>query len=93
MAVIQLNANENYEAGQFAVGSLTHFTLGHTGLADSDMEEVYKVLSTKGTPVIIGAIDSDTVRVAVENANGWTAAELVAALGDGTNWTVVDFAY
>ena len=88
-----LKVNDVYTAGQFAVGSLSHFTLGHTGMAASDMEEIYKVLSTKGTPVIIGAIDSDTVRVAVENANGWTAAELVLALGTGSDWTAVDFAY
>lgn len=83
--------NDVYAAGQFALASVTHFTLGHVGMVDADMELVYKTLATKATPIMIGAIDSDEVRVAIENTGAWTAADLATALGAG--WTAVDFDY
>ena len=83
--------NDVYAAGQFMVGSLAHFTVTHSGMASSDLELIYKTVATKGTPVIIGAIDGDDVRVAVENSSGWTTADLTTALGAG--FSAADFAY
>lgn len=83
--------NDVYAGGQFVTASVTHFTVSKVGLAASDLEAVYKTVASKATPILIGDIDSDAVRVAVENNGSWTAADLEAALGAG--YTVADFAY
>jgi len=83
--------HESYDAGQFLTGSLTHFTVGLTGMAASDMKHLVETAGTRATVVILGAIDSDAVRIAVENNGAWTDTTLDAALGGA--WTVADFAY
>jgi|TARA_R110000772_G_scaffold3706_11_gene13263 hypothetical protein len=83
--------NDVTAKGQFVTGSVVHFTLGHTGMVDTDIEAVYKAISAKSTPIMIGTIDTDTVRVAVENDGSWAADDIATAMGAG--WTCVDFAY
>lgn len=83
--------NDVYADGQFVTASLTHFTLGLTGMVAADLAHVYKTVSAHATVVMIGAIDTAEVRVAVENNGAWTATALATALA-GT-WTAVDFAY
>lgn len=83
--------NDVTAKGQFVTGSVVHFTLGHTGMVDADIAAVYKTIAQKSTPILIGTIDTDTVRVAVENDGSWLAADIATAMGAG--WTCVDFAY
>ena len=83
--------HESYDAGQFLTGSLTHFTVGLTGMAASDMKHLVETAGTRATVVVPGDIAADAVRIAVENNGAWTDATLDAALGGA--WTVADFAY
>ena len=74
--------NDVTAKGQFVTGSVVHFTLGHTGMVDTDIEAVYKAISAKSTPIMIGTIDTD---------GSWAADDIATAMGAG--WTCVDFAY
>ena len=81
--------NDVYAAGQFVTASVTHFT--KTGMAEADLETIYKTVASKATPILVGAIDGNDVRVAVENNGSWTAADMDTALGG--DFSVADFAY
>lgn len=83
--------HEAFVAGQFLTANLNHFTLVKTGLAAADLKKVVETVGTRATVVLLGTIDGDDVRVAVENNGAWTAATLDAAMGAG--WTVTDFVY
>ena len=63
----------------------------YTAARNAKLKELVETTSGRATVVIVGSIDDDTGRVAVENNGAWTAATLEAALG-GT-WTVTDFTY
>ena len=77
---------------QMLAGSLTHFAITfqngsnaavNISASDEVKGEVYKVLSLKGTPVILGTLGNtgSTLRVAFENGGAhWTASDLDAAL-------------
>ena len=76
---------------QMVVGSLTHFALTfqnasnsavNAGGSDLVKETLMRLFGTKGTPVIIGTFENtgSTLRVAFENATGWTATSLQAAI-------------
>jgi uncharacterized protein len=83
--------HESYDAGQFLTGNLNHFTVTKTGMASADMKAIVETTGTKATVVLLGAIDGNDVRIAVENNGAWDAAGLDAALG--ADFTVADFAY
>jgi hypothetical protein len=83
--------NDVYAAGQFVTASVTHFTITKTGMAEADLETIYKTVASKATPILVGAIDGNDVRVAVENNGSWTAADMDTALGG--DFSVADFAY
>ena len=87
--------HETYAAGQFLTGNLNHFTVTKTGMASSDLKAIIEGAGTRATVVLVGAIDGNDVRIAVEN-NGVTAAELqtaVRAASGDADVTVADFAY
>ena len=83
--------HEEFNPGQFLTGNLNHFTLTKTGLAAADLKTVVETVGTRATVVLLGEIDGDDVRVAVENNGAWTAATLDTAMGAG--WTVTEFVY
>jgi hypothetical protein len=83
--------HETYSAGQFLTGNLNHFTVTKTGMAASDMKAVIEGAGTRATVVLVGAIDGNDVRIAVENNGAWDAAGLDAALG--ADFSVADFDY
>ena len=98
---------------QMLAGSLTHFAITFQNASNSAVDisssaiakgEIYKVLSLKGTPVIIGTLENtgSTLRVALENGGAhWTASALdtaLKALGtvdsiDLSGTDAVDFTY
>ena len=85
-----------YSSGQFLTGNLQHFTLTHVGLAATDMQHIVDTVQLRATVVVIGAIATNDIRIAVENNGAWTAATLDAALeptDSSTDWTVADFDY
>ena len=82
--------HESYDAGQFLTGNLNHFTVTKTGMAASDMKAIVETTGTRATVVLLGAIDGNDVRIAVENS-AWDALGLDAALG--ADFSVADFAY
>ena len=59
--------HESYDAGQFLTGNLNHFTVTKTGMAASDMKAIVETTGTRATVVLLGAIDGNDVRIAVEN--------------------------
>ena len=77
---------------QMLAGSLSHFAItfqnasnAAVNISGSDIVkgEVYKVLASKGTPVIVGTLENtgSTLRVALENGGAhWTASDLDTAL-------------
>ena len=77
---------------QMLAGSLKHFAITFQNASNSAVNisgsdivkgEIYKVLSLKGTPVIIGTLENtgSTLRVALENGGAhWTASALDTAL-------------
>ena len=93
-----VKANETFSAGQFLSGSLSHFTLTHTGLAATDMKHIVETIGARATVVILGAIDTNDIRVAVENNGAWNSAAVAddpasLSLTLGAGWAVADFAY
>ena len=83
--------HESYDAGQFLTGNLNHYTVTKTGMASGDMKAIVETTGTKATVVLLGAIDGNDVRIAVENNGAWDAAGLDAALG--ADFSVADFTY
>ena len=63
--------HESYDAGQFLTGNLNHFTVTKTGMAASDMKAIIEGAGTRATVVLVGAIDGNDVRIAVENNGAW----------------------
>ena len=55
------------------------------------MKAIIEGTGTRATVVLVGAIDGNDVRIAVENNGAWDAAGLDAALG--ADFSVADFAY
>ena len=62
--------HETYAAGQFT-GNLNHFTVTKTGMASSDPKAIIEGTGTRATVVLVGAIDGNDVRIAVENNGAW----------------------
>ena len=63
--------HETYAAGQFLTGNLNHFTVTKTGMASSDLKAIIEGAGTRATVVLVGAIDGNDVRIAVENNGAW----------------------
>tara|TARA_B100000579_G_C22543092_1_gene716215 strand:- start:394 stop:696 length:303 start_codon:yes stop_codon:yes gene_type:complete len=85
-------------AGQFALGSISHFTLADASTDASTagyLKTAVEGIGTLATIVQIGATAAGGWRFSIEN-NGATAAELqvaVRASSSDADVTVADFAY